>query len=395
VENFIVAALLDWWEHHERGNWRDRVDLGALESHDAAAVVGAEVIFLAGAAGSADAWAHGVGVFARSIATFALTEFFVVAAGLGWRHGDFHGFLVAFAGHDATAVVADVSFFAGAAGHADARADGVGLLACSIATFALAVFFVVAADGWWHGEGFGSGYAAQFRVYAHALFVFQVTGLAEAADYALEGARDAGMGFGAGRGAGRAARHEHLVFFALRNFRRVGEEHGGFRGFALAGLHADTVGVSQMAFLAEASNDAVLGADGARMGFGAGRGAGGAAGLEFFVVGAFRGAVGHGELHGDFVVGSGIAFVREHAFAHRVLQVSLLTETADDALEGTHFGFFRMGAIGDAGGSARLEFLIRTALGFFGSHGKSRSGDSSAEGANAEQQQKSKAKGHR
>jgi len=92
---------------------------------------------------------------------------------------------------------------------------------------------------------------------------------------------------------------------------------------------------------------------------------------------------------------SGIAFVREHAFALSVLQVSLLTETTDDALKGTNFGLFRIGAIRDAGGSARTEFLIRTAFSFFRSHWKSRSGDSSAKGANAEQQNESKAKGHR
>jgi len=310
---------------------------------------------------------------------------------LGWQH---HGFDWgrAFAGHDAFAVIADVSFFASAAGDADAGADRVGLLARAIATFALTVFFVVAAHLGWHRHGFGSGYATGFRVNANAVFVFQEAGLAKAADNALEGAHQPiGVGVGAGRGAGGTARHEDFVFFAGRDLWWVGEEHGGLGGFALVGRHAKAVSVSQVSFLAEASDDAVLGADRAGMGVGAVRGARGAAGVEFLVVGAFREGVGHGELHGDFVVGSGIAFVREHAFTLGVLQVSLRTETTDDALKGTHFVFFRMGAIRDASGSAGLEFHIRTALGF----GKSRGGDSSANGANAEQQHESKAKGHR
>jgi len=390
VENFIFAALGDDWARAL--DTQERGDLWAFAGHDAFAVVIAEVSLFAGASRSADAGAHRVGVFAGAIAALALTEFFVVSAGFSRGQRDHRDFLGAFAGHDAAAVFADVSFLAGAAGDADARADRVGVLAGSIATFALTEFLVVAANLGRHGHGLSGWYSAFLRLHALALGVLQVAGFAEASDHALFGAHWAWIGVGAGRGACGSARHEHFVFFALRNFWWVGEEHVGLRGFTHAGFDAHAVGISQVSFLAKASDDAVLGADGARVGIGAGGRASGAAGVEFFIFRAFRDEFGLGELHGDFV-GSGIAFVREHAFAHGVLQVSLLTETTDDALKGTNFGFFRMGAIRDASGSAGAKLLIGTALAFFG--GKSRSGDSKTEGANCEQQQGSKAKGHR
>jgi len=286
--------------------------------------------------------------------------------------------------------------FAGAAGEADAGADHVVLLARSIAAFAFAVFLVVVALllGWRH-HGFdgveGDVVTAVCRRNAYALFVFQVAGFAEAADDAVLGASRARIGVGAGRGAGGTAFVEDFVFFALRDL----GEHGDLRSFALVGWHAKAVSVSQESFLAEAPDDAVPRADWAGMGLGTVRGASGAAGVEFLVVGARRDLVGHGELHGDIVVGSGIAFVREHAFALSVLQVSLRTKAADDALKGTNFGLFLISAIRDAGGSAGLEFLVQTALCIFRGHGKSRCGDSGAKGAHAEQQQGSKAKGHR
>jgi len=226
------------------------------------------------------------------------------------------------------------------------------------------------------------------------VFIFQVSGFAEATDDALERADRTGTGVGAGRGAGGAARHEDFVFFALRDLWWVGEEHGCLSGFALLGRNAKAVSVSQMSFLAEASDNAVHGAHRAGMGVGAIRRASGAAGVEFLVVGALQDVVTFGELHGDFVVGSGIAFVREHAFALQVLQVSLRTETAGDTLKGTNFGLVRIRrAIRGTGGSAGLEFLVQTAFGDISR--KSRCGDSGAKGANAEQQQRSKAKGHR
>jgi hypothetical protein len=447
TEDFIGAALRDWWQHHERGGW-DWVDLRALLSHDALAVgAGAEVSLLAGAAWDADTRAERVGVGAGAVAALALTEFFVLAANLGWQRHDRNGWhWGALLSQDALAVgaIAEVTFLAGAALDADTRADGVGVVAGAVAALALTEFLVLAAHLGRQRHGFGGRNAAGFRWHAHAVFVFQVAGLAEAADHALQGAHRAGMWVGAGRGAGGSARHENFVLFALRDLRRVGEERSGLRGFALVGWHAQTefgsqvtwlaeasddavlgadwarVGIgagrgarraagleflvvgalgnfkvqrsfwgfafvgwhaeaefgSQVTWLAEASDDAVLGADRARVGVGAGRGAGGAAGLEFFVVGA----LGDFEFHGGFL-GSGLAFLRAHAFTLGVLQESLLTETVHDALEGTEFGWFRIGAIRHAGGAACQENGISAAFLFW----KSRDGDSEPEGANAEQ----------
>jgi hypothetical protein len=55
-----------------------------------------------------------------------------------------------------------------------------------------------------------------------------------------------------------------------------------FLHFAIGSSHAFTIGVSQISFLAEASNDAVPGADGAWMWIIAGGWASSAAGLEYF-----------------------------------------------------------------------------------------------------------------
>jgi hypothetical protein len=447
TEDFIGAALRDWWQHHERGGW-DWVDLRALLSHDALAVgAGAEVSLLAGAAWDADTRAERVGFVAGAVAAFALTEFLVLTANLGWQRHDRNGWhWGALLSQDALAVgaIAEVTFLAGAALDADTRADGVGVVAGAVAALALTEFLVLAAHLGWQRHGFGGRNAAGFRWHAHAVFVFQVAGLAEAADHALHGAHRAGMWVGAGRGAGGSARHENFVLFALRDLRRVGEERSGLRGFALVGWHAQTEFGSQVTWLAEASDDAVLGADWARVGVGAGRGARRAAGLEFLVVGAlgnfkvqrsfwgfafvgwhaeaeFRpqvtwlaeasddavlgadragmgigagrgaggaagleffvvGALGDFEFHGGFL-GSGLAFLRAHAFTLGVLQESLLAETVHDALEGTEFGWFRIGAIRHAGGAACQENGISAAFLFW----KSRDGDSEPEGANAEQ----------
>ena len=447
VELFVGAALRDWWQHHERGGW-DWVDLRALLSHDALAVgAGAEVSLLAGAAGNADTRAERVGVFAGAIAALALTEFLVLTANLGWQRHDRNGWhWGALLSQDALAVgaIAEVTFLAGAALDADTRADGVGVVAGAVAALALTEFLVLAAHLGWQRHGFGGRNAAGFRWYAHAVFVFQVAGLAEAADHALHGAHRAGVWVGAGRGAGGSAWHENFVFLALRDLRRVGEERSGLRGFALVGWHAEAEFGSQVTRLAEASDDAVLGADWARVGVGAGRGAGRAAGLEFLVVGALGnfkvqgsfwgfafvgwhaeaelgsqetglaeasddavlgadragmgigagrgaggaagleffvvGALGDFEFHGG-LLGSGLAFLRAHAFTLGVLQESLLAETVHDALEGTEFGWFRIGAIRHAGGAACQENGISAAFLFW----KSRDGDSEPEGANAEQ----------
>jgi len=343
TEDFIGAALRDWWQHHERGDW---VDLRALLSHDAVAVgAGAEVSLLAGAAWDADTRAERVGVGAGAVAAFALTEFLVLAANLGWQRHDRNGWhWGALLSQDALAVgaIAEVTFLAGAAGDADTRADGVGVVAGAVAALALTEFLVLAAHLGWQRHGFGGRNAAGFRWHAHAVFVFQVAGLAEAADHALHGAHRAGMWVGAGRGAGGSARHENFVLFALRDLRRVGEERSGLRGFALVGWHAEAEFGSQVTWLAEASDDAVLGADWARVGVGAGRGARRAAGLEFLVVGA----LGNFKVQRSFW---GFAFVGWHAEAEFRPQETRLAKASDDAVLGADRAGMGIGAGRGAG----------------------------------------------
>jgi len=352
----------------------------------------------AGAAGEADAGADHVVLLARSIAAFAFAVFLVVVALLlGWRHHGFDGVegdvVTAVCRRNAYALfVFQVAGFAEAADDAVLGASrarigvGAGRGAGGTAFVEDFVFFALRDLGE-HGD------LRSFALvgwHAKAVSVSQESFLAEAPDDAVPRADRAGMGLGAVRGASRAAGVEFLVVGALREGSGL---HEGLRGFALVGRHAKAVSVSQVSFLAETSDDAVLGASAAGSGVGAVGGASGAAFIEYLVGGASRDVVGQSQLHG----GSGIAFVREHAFALSVLQVSLRAEATDDALKGTNFGLFLITsrAIGDAGGSAGLEFLVQTALDGFRGHGKSRSGDSGAKGANAEQQQKSRAKGHR
>lgn len=396
AENFAVAGALTL-RLHGRGVQGDVDGLGsfAVSGWYAHAVGVLQESFLAEASDDALSGADraGMRVGAGGWASgTARVEHFVFTAFRGWwqhheRGVDWVDFR-ALLRHDALAVGAraEMSWLAGAAGNADAWADGIGVVAGAVAALALTEFFVVAAHLGWQRHSFGGRNAAAFRWHALAVFVFQVAGFAEATDDALEGAHRAGVRVGAGRGAGGSARQENFVFFALRDLRRVGEEHWARVSIALSGWHAETAFVSQVAGLAEASDDAVLGADGARMGVGAGRGAGRAAGLEFFIVGA----LGNFEVHGGFL-GSGLAFMRAHAFTLGVLQESLFTETADDALEGTNCGFFRMGASWCACGTACLENGMSAAFLFW----KSRDGDSEPEGANAEQQRESKARVHR
>jgi hypothetical protein len=389
AEDFVFTAFRDWWQHRERGLFWNRVDFGALFGHDALAIViRTDKSLPADASLFADTRADGVRVLAGGVAALAQTEYLVFTA--WWQHLERSWFdFGALFGQNAASIAvvgADVSFLAGAARDTDTRADGVGVFAGAIAALALTEFFVITAHLWWQWHGFGSWNAAGFRRHAHAVFVFQVAGFAEATDDALQSADGAGVRVGAGRGAGGTAWQENFVFFALSEFRRVGEEHGGFRRFALLARHAKAARVSQMSLFAEASDDAVLGADWARVGIGASRGASGAAWIEFFIIGTLW----NDECLGEFL-GSGLAFVRAHAFALGVLQESLLTETADDALEGTHFGRFRIGTIRYTGGSTGLENGIGTAF-FFR---KSRGGDSERKGANAEQQRESKARVHR
>lgn len=118
--------------------------------------------------------------------------------------------------------------------------------------------------------------------------VFQVSIHAEAADDAVPGADRARVRIGARSRASGAAGAEDFVFTAFFDWRL---HHEILRSFALVGRHAKAVSVSQVSFLAEASDDAVLGAPSAGMRIGAVRGASGAAGVEFLVVGACRDVV--------------------------------------------------------------------------------------------------------
>jgi len=195
----------------------------------------------------------------------------------------------------------DMSFFAGATGNADPRAHWVRVLARTIASFALTEFFVVpSAHFRWHSDGIFWSDTAVGRCDANALFVFQIAGFAEAANYALHGADIARMGIGAGGGASGATRHEDFVVFALRNFRWIGEEHVRLSSsFAGTGFYAGTLSVSQITFLAEATDDTVAGADRARVWVRAGGRTSGTAWLEHFVGWALGSGLGY--LHGEFV----------------------------------------------------------------------------------------------
>jgi len=163
-----------------------------------------------------------------------------------------------------------MTFFANASGNADTWADRIGVLARAIASFALTVFFVITAHRGLHGHSFGSWHAASFRMNADAIFVFQESGFAEATDDAIASADRARMWVGAGSRASGSAGEEHFVVFALRKFWWISEKLHGFNGIALGGRHANAASISQMTFFAEASDDAVLGANWARIGIGAG-----------------------------------------------------------------------------------------------------------------------------
>lgn len=205
----------------------------------------------------------------------------------------------AFAGFDALAGFrSQITAFAGAAGNADARAQRVRVLARTVATFALTEFFVLAAHARLDRDGVFGASAAVLGGDARALNVLQETGFAEATDDALFGAHARFRVF-AGRRASGAARQEDLVFFALRQFGWIGEEHVVLSSVAFAGLDAGALTVSQITLIAEASDHAVLGADRARVRVGAGGSTRGAARVEVFVGRAFGSGVGF--LHGNIV----------------------------------------------------------------------------------------------
>jgi hypothetical protein len=193
----------------------------------------------------------------------------------------------------------------------------------------LTEFFILTANWCWHGRGFGSGNTAFLRWNAHALLILQETWLAEASDDALLSA-DAWMGVGAGGFACRSTRQEQLVVFALRYFGWIGEERDWFGSIAFSGGHADSIGISQMSFLAEATDNAILGAEGAWLWVCAGGSASRATFQEFFIIGTYReGTVWN--LERNFGMGFAITFISTHAFAFLVLHESFLAEATSDA----------------------------------------------------------------
>jgi len=80
-EDFVFAAFGHGWEHHERFWLRNR---GAFTGLDTFSGFRTEVTLFASAAGHADTGAQRIGVFARAVATFALTVFFIVATFWHW-----------------------------------------------------------------------------------------------------------------------------------------------------------------------------------------------------------------------------------------------------------------------------------------------------------------------
>jgi len=275
IEKFIGVAFRDWRKHLEVLDW---VGLGwAFEFGNAfSTVVFSEKSLLASASGFADTWAQGVGFRAGTIATFALTEFFVLLALLDWwEHHERFRLNLSWAfkfGNAFSGVITEMTFFAGAARNADTWAQGVGVLAASIASFALTVFFIITTYLGCHGRGFGGWHAASFRMNAYTIFVFQESGFAEATDDAVAGADRARMRISASGWAGGSAGEENFVFFALREFWWVSEELHSW-GIALVGWHTGATGIAQMTFIAEASDDALFGANWARVWVSAGGGA--------------------------------------------------------------------------------------------------------------------------
>lgn len=267
-ENFVGIAFRDWWQHHERFWFGD-----TFAGFNAFASIRSEESLFACASGFADTWAQWVGIFASAITAFALTVFFIFFAFLDrWEHLERFRLNLsrAFAGFNAfSIIITEMTFFACAAGNADTWAQGVGIFARSIASFALTEFFILATYRSSDGHSFGGRHAASFRMNAHAVFVFQESGFAEATDDAIASADRARMRVGAcGRASGTAT-EENFVFFALRQFWWISEELHGW-GIAFGRWHAHATSIAQMTFITKASDDAVLGANRARVRIGAG-----------------------------------------------------------------------------------------------------------------------------
>jgi hypothetical protein len=295
------AFAFDLSQHHGvqwSGDWSFAVGGGHAD-----ALIVPQIAFFAeatdDAVASADGTRVGIGAGGRASGT-ARFEVLVERADW-WEHLerlrlDLSG---AFAGFDALAGFrSQITAFAGATGNADARAQRVRVLARTVATFALTEFFVLAAHARLDRHGVFGASAAVLGGDARALSVLQETGFAEATDDALFGAHARLRVFAARRASG-AARQEDLVFFALRQFRWIGEEHVILSSIAFAGLDADALIVPHITLFAEAADHAVLGADRARVGVGAGGSASGAARVEIFVGRAFGSGVGF--LHGNIV----------------------------------------------------------------------------------------------
>jgi len=122
---FAIAAFGHRWEHHERS----RVDFRALFLRDTTAVgTTANVSLLARATGDADTRADRIRLIAGTVATFARTEFFVLAADLRRDRDGFGGRTAAFHGLDARAFfVLQVAGFAETTDHALLGAHGTGM----------------------------------------------------------------------------------------------------------------------------------------------------------------------------------------------------------------------------------------------------------------------------
>jgi len=273
---------------------------------------------------------------------------FVLAASWNWREHHERFWLNlgrAIAGFNAfVGFVAEMALFASAAWDADARADWVRVLAGTITTFALTVFFILFAFGDWreHHKRFWLNLDGAFAGFnAFASFVAEMTLFASAAWDA--DARADWVGVLAGTIA-TFALTVFFVFFAL-HFWWVGEEHVWlFNSLAFAGLNAETETVSQKSFLAEASDDTVLGADRAWVGVGASGCAGRTAWIEHFVIRALRSGLGFLEWQTRHM---GVAFLRAHAIATGVLHEAFCTETASHTHHWACFWWVIAGGAGD------------------------------------------------
>lgn len=398
----------DWsWTHKGQFGLRDRIVFDqrdvdwtaggflAILGGNANAFIISQKAFLAEAADHALARAPTLvaSAGARGRASRAAGfEYFVGRAFRGFgHHGHNGGWYAQMGWHAFTVVVAHVALFATASRAAHFVADGQAVGATAVTGAASTEFFVFLAllRGQQHLLGRDlighDGGRALVGGHTVAVGVSQHAGFAEATDDAVFRAHRARVRVVAGGVASGTARVEDFQFAALF-FERVddaGSEDGD--GFAFAGRNTVAVGVFQESLFAEASDDAVFGADRAGIRVGAGGVAGGTARVEFGVGTAFFFDVGDGDR-----VGVDVAFLGADTFAFGIFQEAFVTETADDALERTNRAGDWLGAGGHASRTAFCKLGVRAAL-----RGNSRTGRSKPEDVNAEQQHTGKAKGHR